>query len=174
VNLQTRVARAADDSGFYAFSMRIVSTPAGPALTDLSASSTHAVAATAAFHLSKPATQLVEHPRDFCFVQHTKFLRNFKKEWSTIDQTYVPRRGVKATASYDVGQTTTFSVGRSGSGDAGTFSANGTYSIAASIKGQWPWYHRPSTQDYQVNFNAIEIQGHLFARQLHRVLHHAA
>lgn len=65
VNLQARVAGATDTSGFYPFSMRIVSTPAGAALTDLSASSTHPVAATTIFHLSKSATKLVEHPRDF-------------------------------------------------------------------------------------------------------------
>ncbi len=158
VNLQARVAGAADPSGFYPFSMRIVLTSAGPTLTELPANGARVTAATTVFHLSKSATQRVEDPRDFCYKPTTTFVKNFKKEWSTMDQTYMPASGVKATAGYERGQTTTFGVGVSASGDAGSFDANGSYSIAAKIKGQWQWYKGPSTQDYQVNYTPAKYR----------------
>jgi hypothetical protein len=152
VNLQARVVGAADPSGFYPFSMRIVSTPAGPALTELPTGGARVTAATMIFHLSKSATQSVEGPRDFCFKATTKFVKDFKKEWSTMDQTYMPAAGVKATAGYTTGQTTTFGVGVSPSGNFGSFESKGSYSISAKTDGQWQWYKGPSTQDYQVNY----------------------
>jgi len=152
VNLQASIVGAPGTSGFYPFSVRIGSAPSGPVLTSFPAGSSTRGAPERVFRLPRLMARLAVHPRDFCDVRHVRFIKNYRKEWGTVDQTYMNRRGVKAQANLVSGSSTTFSVGISGSGVAGSFSSSGTFTLKDSIGFKFQWYSGPSSQSYQVNY----------------------
>lgn len=151
VNLQASIVGATGASGFYPFSVRISSASSGPVLTAFPADAARGVP-DRVFRLSTLSARIAEHPGDFCDVRHVKFLKNYRKEWGTVDQTYMNRRGVKAQANLVSGQSTTFSVGISASGAAGSFSSSGTFTLKDSIGFKFQWYSGPSSEAYQVNY----------------------
>jgi len=91
-------------------------------------------------------------PGDFCYVRHTAWVKDYRRAWGNIDATYMRRRGLSAWVSYDASQSTTFSVGFSGSSNKGSFSAGGSYSLTAGFGFDFPPNAGPSSEYYQTQF----------------------
>jgi hypothetical protein len=158
VNLQASVVGATGASGFYPFSVRIITARSGSVLTRFPASSSTRAAAEKVFRLSRSATRLVIHPGDFCDVRHVKFIKNYKAAWGTIDETYMNRSGVQAQANIVRSQTTTFGVGISASGAPGSFSENGSFTFKNTIGFKFKWYNGPGSQAYRMNYRPAKYQ----------------
>jgi hypothetical protein len=153
VNLQVAVAGS---SAWYEFPLRITSTSAGPALAGIWARpGARWSPMTVALHVSG-STWKAATKRDFCTTLQTFFDKNYSKTWGAVDETYERYSGISATSKLTNGQNTTFSVGVSGSGAGGSFSASGTFSLGDSVTTQFLPFAGPGSQGYQANYTPSE------------------
>jgi hypothetical protein len=144
VNLQAGVAGATGASGFYAFSLRVTSSPGGARLAGLWGQQA------APRVVLKIGPQV---PGDFCDVRHTGFVKDYRSAWGNIDATYMRKRGTSAWASYDASQSTTFSVGFSGTGKRGSYNDSGSYSFSSDFGFDFAANAGPSSEYYQTGFD---------------------
>jgi hypothetical protein len=149
VNLQARVPGARAGTGFFAFSLRIRATTAGPVLARLW---TPKGAATVAQEAVLRVSMGPRVPSDFCYIQHTQFDKSYKNEWAKVDETFMRDSDMSATASFDVNQSTTFGVGVSASNAYGSFSDSGTFSWGNDFTTNFNPYNGPSSQSYQSQY----------------------
>lgn len=99
--------------------------------------------------------------RDFCDHEVSVYDKDYAKAWGKVDQTYERYSGISATSKLTNGQSTTFSVGISGSGDAGTFSASGHFTLGDTVTTQFKTFAGPATQSYRANYTPSEYTHYL-------------
>jgi hypothetical protein len=159
VNLQIAVAGS---SAWYEFPLRITSTSRGPALARITARpGARWSPNTVALHVSGSAWKAATQPGDFCYNETSVYDKDYGKTWGAVDETYERYSGISATAKLSNGQNTSFSVGISSSGDAGTFSASGSFSLGDSVTTQFNSFAGPGSQGYQANYTPSEYTHYL-------------
>jgi hypothetical protein len=154
VNLQVAVAGS---RAWLEFPLQITSTSAGPELARISARpGARWTPKSVALHVSGSGWKAALRPNDTCTRLTNVFDKNYAKTWGAVDETYERYSGISATAKLSSSQKTTFSVGISGSGDAGSFSASGTFSLGDSVTTQFDPFAGPGSQGYQANYTPSE------------------
>lgn len=158
VNLQVVVAGS---KTWYEFPLRIISTSIGPALAGIWASpGKRSTPMTVALRV-QGSTWKEAARRDFCDHEVSVYDKDYAKAWGNVDQTYERYSGISATSKLTNGQNTTFSVGISGSGDAGTFSTSGHFSLGDTVTTQFKTFAGPAIQSYQANYTPSEYTHYL-------------
>jgi hypothetical protein len=154
VNLQVAVAGT---SAWLEFPLRITSTSAGPALAGIYARpGARSRPKTVALHIAGSAWKAAAIRKDFCYYQVSYYDKDYSKTWGAVDETYERYSGIAATSKLSNGQTTTFSVGVSTSGSAGSFSSSGSFSLGDTVTTQFQSFAGPGSQGYQANFTPSE------------------
>jgi hypothetical protein len=142
--------------------LRIISTSMGPALAGIWVRLGKHPIHPMTVNLRVQGSSWREAARgDFCDHEVSVYDKDYAKTWGSVDQTYERYSGISATSKLTKGQSTTFSVGVSGSGDAGTFSAKGHFSLGDSVTTQFKTFAGPATQSYQVNYTPSEYTHYL-------------
>lgn len=99
------------------------------------------------------------------------YYKSMKKHWATVGQSYVPTTHATQQFTYTQGQFSTIGVGTSGSGGAGSFSANGSYAWSAtgasSNQGSWPKYGDRRSVFYRTQFHFGEYVCSEFNRRFY-------
>jgi hypothetical protein len=99
-----------------------------------------------------PRNASLKVPNDFCYIQHTTFVKNFSNTYATINESYLKYSGRSATVTRYSGQNTSFSVGVSGSNGYGSFSASGSFSWSSHLTVHFTPQPGPSSDRYQSQF----------------------
>lgn len=100
-----------------------------------------------------------------------RYIKNMKKHWGTVGQTYVDATDATQQFSYMEGQLSSIGTGTSNSGSHGSFSADGSSSVANSRHhssgGTWPVYGARRSVWYRTQFHFGEYQCHVYGVATH-------
>jgi hypothetical protein len=158
VNLQA-VVMGAPAGGFFEFPRRITFTHVGPVLAGLWArGAARRIPQSKVFRVSRSAVQSAAARKDFCTVTNTAWVQNYTKEMANVDSTFMRYSGVDAYAHFETSTNTTFSVGVSGSGNKGSFTASGTWSFSSTTGYDFGHNHGPSAEHYQMEYVPSEYE----------------